>query len=206
MVDDVIGTRGGVASKGVVPTRIGRQQFTDGREEVPKQLHEFPHHVSISFRDIAPFMPPSQQWYKAHHNAVSAGMTAYLQAVCADLGSRIRDICWFNQLPYTLSSGEQLSHSSGALSPECFLSLSLSFPIFSVEALFLVLEHEQLAAAINDAVAPAHPELDALCDKNGSILSKPRFGAAPEAPNAHALDRLKVFFCLHPVLIMMQQV
>jgi hypothetical protein len=205
MIDDVIGTRGGVASRSVVPTRIGRQQFTDGRDEVPQQLHELRHHVPISFRDIAPFMPPSQYWYKAHHNAVSAGMTAYLQAVCADLGSRIREICWFNQLPYTLLSGEHLSHSSGALSPECCLSLSLSFPIFSVEALFLVLEHEELEAATNDVAPPVHPELDALCDKNGSILSEPRFGAVPEAPNAYVLDRLKVFFCLHPVLIMMQQ-
>jgi hypothetical protein len=197
--DDATGARRRVSSSSVVPTRSGRQRFTDDDfDELPRPLHAFRDHASISYEEISRFMPPSQQWYKAHHNAVSAAMTAYLQSVCAHFGRGIREICWFHQLPYTLTSGYvHLSHSSGALSPECCLSLSLAFPAFSAEALFLVLEHEELEAATTDVLPPAHPELDALFSKDGLNLNEGLFDVVPEDADAQVLDRLKVLFlCL----------
>lgn len=195
--DDVLGGRCGIGSRSVVPTRIGRQQFIDDYDEIPCPISSFRHHVSISFAEVAPFMPHSQFWYKDHHNAVSSAITAYLQSVGADLGRATSEICWFNQLPFTLAPGIQLSHSAGALSPECCLSLSLAFPAFSAEALFLVLEHEQLEMATSpDFTPPAHPELDAMHDEHALPLNETRFDVAPEAPSAHVLARLKVRCCL----------
>lgn len=191
--DDVMGARRGVASRSIVPTRIGRQKFTDDYDEVPCPIASFRDHVPISFADIAPFMPPSELWYRDHHNAVSAAITAYLQSVGAERGRATCEICWFNQLPYTLPGGLQLSHSSGALSPECCLSLSLAFPAFSAEALFLVLEYEAVEAATNPAYAPPpHPELDAMHDEHALLLDGAKFDVAPERPRERDLASCKV--------------
>ena len=191
--DDTPGSRRGIASMSILPTRIGRQQFVDDYDEVPIPISSFRHHVSISFADIAPFMPPSQMWYKDHDNALSAATTAYLQSVGADLGRHKSEICWFNQLPYDLAEGRKLSHSAGAMSPECCLSLSLAFPVISAESLFLVLEHEMLEAATNPDFAPsAHPELDAMQAEHELPLGDATFDVEPERPSKRDLAALKV--------------
>lgn len=178
------------AQNSMVPTRIGRQKFFDSFDEVPWPISSFRHHASISFPEVAPFMPRSQLWYRDHNNGIYAAISGFLHSVCSDLGRHVSEICWFNQLPFQINPGLQLSHSVSVLSPECCLALSLGFPVFSTESLFLLLEHEQLQAATDPNYhPPEHPELDAALKEHSSMLSDLRLSAPPSTPSTTARVR-----------------
>jgi hypothetical protein len=193
----------------LVPTRAGRRKWFDEHGDVPRPISSFLHMAPISFSEIAPFMPPSSMWYTNHHNAVSAAITQYQEAVCAAIVRSDSEVCWFVQHPFTVAPGVHLSHSSGAGSPECCLTLSLVFPCMSIEALFLNLEHEQLLVASDPAhTRPPHPGLDRAlaagdaaydCGKLDALSMTPeeqheptrvsmRVGVNGHAPMRHAVD------------------
>lgn len=58
-----------------------------------------------------------QQLHSSHRSAdpniVQAAIRSHQHAVCAAAQQELKDICWFNQMPYEVAPGLRVSHSPG---------------------------------------------------------------------------------------------
>jgi hypothetical protein len=139
-------------------SRLGAGQQQSETGGLPRGLGTFTYHCPISYADVLEHSPMAVSATLASN--LSIGLKAYQSSIREHLQQPAADVCWFFRWP---CSDFELCYSAGTNSPECSLACSLCFASASIEALFLVLEHEA-ARALTDPTyrAPQHPSLAAL--------------------------------------------
>jgi hypothetical protein len=159
-------------------------------------ISAFNHHAVVSFAAISKYVtsPNLQSPSRFNHRDLRQAFLMFQTETAQRMDIPASEICWFIEWPYEPCAQLPLCTCFSAWSGASMLSSMVARILFTLESLFLVMEHEHLSSAADPFFEPPkHPALDAPAPL------PPR----PQPPDAAALAAASVL-CSVTELVQME--